>query len=105
LVTGGRALVHPATYEGFGLPPLEAMAAGTPVIAAAAGSLPEVVGDAGMLVAPDDDDAWRDALERIDTDDAWCASLVAAGRARSATFSWERTAAETAAVHHACLGR
>jgi glycosyltransferase involved in cell wall biosynthesis len=103
LVAGARALVHPATYEGFGLPPLEAMAVGTPVIASAAGSLPEVVGEAGVLVAPDDDDAWRAAVERMYDDDALCASLADAGRARAMSFSWQRAAAETAAVHRACL--
>jgi alpha-1,3-rhamnosyl/mannosyltransferase len=103
LVGSARALVHPATFEGFGLPPLEAMAAGTPVVASAGGSLPEVVGDAGLLVPPDDDTAWLDALRRVTGDPDLRTSLVRAGRDRARTFSWQRAAEETAAVHRACL--
>ena len=103
LVQGATALVHPAVDEGFGLPPLEAMAAGTPVIAADAGSIPEVVGDAAVLVEPLDAGAWAEAIDLISTDGERRAALAAAGRRRAATFTWERVAEETAAVHRAAI--
>jgi glycosyltransferase involved in cell wall biosynthesis len=95
LVQGARVLAHPSHYEGFGLTPLEAMAAGTPVVASASGSVPEVVGDAGLLLDPDDPAAWSDALARLAGDDATATDLAALGTARAAAFSWDRTARET----------
>jgi alpha-1,3-rhamnosyl/mannosyltransferase len=103
LMTGALALVHPSRYEGFGLTPLEAMACGTPVVAADTGALPEVVGDAGMLLAFDDVQSWTDAIARLAEDDEFRRDLSERGRARAAAFTWERAARETAAVHRACL--
>jgi glycosyltransferase involved in cell wall biosynthesis len=83
--------VFPSLYEGFGLPPLEAMASGTPVVTSNVSSLPEVVGDAALLVDPRDPDAIAAAVERILTDDALRRSLVQKGLARAHEFSWERS--------------
>lgn len=96
---GALALVHPSRDEGFGLTPLEAMSVGTPVIASAAASLPEVVGDAGIIVDPDGVAAWADAIDRIVSDDHERARLRDLGSAQVARFSWARTAAETVAVY------
>lgn len=95
LVQGARALAHPSHYEGFGLTPLEAMAAGTAVIASSAGSVPEVVGDAGLLLHPDDPTAWSDALARLAGDDATATRLAGEGATRAAAFTWRRAARET----------
>ena len=103
LVQGALALVHPAVDEGFGLPPLEAMAAGTPVIAARAGSIPEVVGDAAVLVEPLDARAWVDAIDLVSADGDRREALAAAGRRRAAAFTWERVAEQTVAVHRAAI--
>ena len=95
LYAGARALALPSCYEGFGLPCLEAMACGTPVVAAASGALPETVGDAGLLVSPDDADAFADALVEAACDDRLRDRLTVAGRQRAAEFPWDRTAALT----------
>jgi len=90
-----RVLAHPAWYEGFGMPPLEAMACGTPVVVSDTSSLPEVVGDAGLVVAAGDADAWRKALEKILGDHELAADLRRRGILRAAEFSWSRSAAMT----------
>jgi glycosyltransferase involved in cell wall biosynthesis len=105
LLAGALALVHPSVDEGFGLPPLEGLAAGVPVVAARAGSVPEVVGDAGLLVDPRDTSAWAAAFSSVASDSDLCARLAAAGPARAAAFTWERTAAETMAVYQRAVGR
>jgi glycosyltransferase involved in cell wall biosynthesis len=88
-------LAHPAWYEGFGLTPLEAMASGTPVVCSDSSSLPEVTGDAALLVDPGDVEAWRRALERVSEDADLRAELRRKGILRAAQFSWERTAQAT----------
>ena len=90
-----RVLAHPAWYEGFGLPPLEAMACGTPVVVSDRSSLPDLVGDAGVVVAADDPDAWRSALEKLLGDSSRAADMRRRGILRAAEFSWARSAAQT----------
>ena len=90
-----RILAHPAWYEGFGLPPLEAMACGTPVVVSDRSSLPEVVDDAGIVVPADDPDAWRAELERLLGDTELAADLRHRGILRAAEFSWPRAARQT----------
>lgn len=92
-------LVTPSKYEGFGLPALEAMYCGCPVIVSNCGSLPEVVGAAGLLLDPDDDAAWAAALERVLTDSALSADLAARGRVQAQKFSWRETAVKTLALY------
>lgn len=93
LLAGARVLAVPSVYEGFGYPPLEAMAAGTPVVATAVGSLPEVLGTAAMLVPGGDTEALTEALASVVDDDAVAARLAAAGPVHAATFRWEACAA------------
>jgi alpha-1,3-rhamnosyl/mannosyltransferase len=99
LVHGALGLAYPSRYEGFGLPVLEAMAAGTPVVTGTASALPEVAGDAALLVDPDDIDGLADAVGRIEGDEDLRRRLGAAGRTRAAAFTWERTAARTVDVY------
>ncbi|MBN1978913.1 MAG: glycosyltransferase family 4 protein [Anaerolineae bacterium] len=99
LYNGAVAFAYPSLYEGFGLPPLEAMACGVPVIASDTSSLPEVVGDAGVLVDPDDTGALADALAALLSDDEKRAELSARGLARASAFSWEQTAFKTLEVY------
>ncbi len=99
------AFIYPSLYEGFGLPPLEAMACGTPVITSNTSSLPEVVGDAALLVDPYDIDAIADALARLLADADLRQQLRAAGLARARRFSWEQTARETIAAYRLALGQ
>ena len=95
LLSGALAFVFPSLYEGFGMPALEAMACGTPLIASRASSLPEVVGNAGLLVGPHDTKAWTAALHAVTNDTTLRKRLQGAGMARAAQFSWERVAADT----------
>jgi glycosyltransferase involved in cell wall biosynthesis len=87
----GRAtvLAFPSLYEGFGFPPLQAMRAGVPVVATGAGSLPEILGDGALLVAPRDVDGLADALERCLADESVRRGLTAAGTAWVSRYSWE----------------
>jgi len=105
LIAGAFALLHPSRDEGFGFTPVEAMAAGVPVVASDAGSLPEVVGDAGVLVDPDDTSAWADAVERLAHDESLRAELVARGTARQERFRWDRVARDTAAIYDEAQAR
>ncbi|MBV9311327.1 MAG: glycosyltransferase family 4 protein [Solirubrobacterales bacterium] len=92
LYAGALAFVMPSRYEGFGLPCLEAMACGVPVIAGLAGALPETVGDAAILVSPTDREAFADGLLKLIQDRELRARLVEKGLRRARQFSWERTA-------------
>ncbi|MCX7840735.1 MAG: glycosyltransferase, partial [Anaerolineae bacterium] len=91
--------VFPSTYEGFGMPVLEAMASGIPTICARVSSLPEVAGDAALLVDPRDVGDIVNAIERVLTDHVLRATLRARGLARACEFTWERTARETRRVY------
>lgn len=95
IYNAARVLAHPAWYEGFGLPPLEAMACGTPVVVSDRSSLPEVVGDAALVVPADRPDAWREALERVMGDTELAADLRRRGILRAAQFTWNRAAEKT----------
>jgi glycosyltransferase involved in cell wall biosynthesis len=88
LLAGAAVFVFPSRYEGFGLPPLEAMACGVPVVATAAGSLPEVLGDAAVLVPVGDPPSLAAAINRVLSDDTLRARLIRAGRRRVEAFSW-----------------
>jgi alpha-1,3-rhamnosyl/mannosyltransferase len=98
VVAGARLLVFPSRSEGFGFPPLEAMAAGVPVVATRAGSIPEVVGDAALLVPPGDPEALAEGVRRVAADEALRARLVAAGRVRARSFPCDVAASHTMRV-------
>jgi glycosyltransferase involved in cell wall biosynthesis len=95
LYQGARLFALPSIYEGFGLSALEAMACGVPVVASTGGSLPEVVGNAGLLVEPRDVDGWAAALERLLSDPPEERRLREAGPVQAAQFSWDKAAAQT----------
>lgn len=99
LIAGARVLAYPSLYEGFGLPPLEAMSLGVPVVATAAGAIPEVVGDAAQLVPPHDVTALSEALALVSQDHATRERLIAAGRRRATEFSWERAGRDLAGLY------
>lgn len=92
-------LVYPSKYEGFGLPPVEAMSLGCPVICSNRGSLPEVVGDAAQQFDPDSLDDLTNAITRVALDSEVRANLIERGRRRAAQFSWQRCAKNTAKVY------
>jgi len=104
LLAGARAMAFPSIYEGFGLPPLEAMAAGVPVVASSASSIPEVTGDAALLVAPEDTDGLRQALDRALTDAEWRDEAIARGLQRARQFSWRRCVDATVDVYRMLAG-
>lgn len=95
LYRGAAAFIYPSLYEGFGLPPLEAMACGTPVIVSRGSSLPEVVGEAGLYIDPLSVDELAAAIERVNREPELAAELSAKGLEQASLFSWERAARET----------
>jgi glycosyltransferase involved in cell wall biosynthesis len=99
LYSGTACFVYPSLGEGFGLPVLEAMACGAPIVASDRTSLPEVVGDAGLLTDAEDDEEMSDAILRILTNERLSAELEARARRRAAEFTWERCAATTARAY------
>jgi glycosyltransferase involved in cell wall biosynthesis len=103
LYCGATAFVYPSLYEGFGLSALEAMQCGTPVVALDTSSMPEVVGDAGVLVPPGDGDALSQAMLDLACDTALRAQLRERSLARAAQFTWERSTRETIAAYRAAL--
>jgi glycosyltransferase involved in cell wall biosynthesis len=102
--SSAAVFAFPSLYEGFGLPLLEAMTCGTPVVASDTSSLPEVVGDAGLLVDPCDVDGLASALQAVLEDESQRAALARAGLARSRQFSWQKMAAETVRIYREVLG-
>jgi alpha-1,3-rhamnosyl/mannosyltransferase len=103
LYAGATALVYPSLYEGFGLPPLEAMASGTPVIVSNRSTLPEVVGTAGVVIDAEDEAALREALQQFVEDRKFWEERAGAGLQRAAGFSWQRCAEQTLAVYRRVL--
>ena len=103
LYSGARMLVYPSLYEGFGLPVLEAMASGIPVITSNQASLPEVAGDAGIMVEPRDGDALREAMLRLIEDEAEVRRRSELGLAQAAKFTWRACARNTLAVYRKAL--
>ena len=103
LLAAAELFCYVSLYEGFGLPPLEAMAAGTPVVAGRYSAAPEVLGDAAALVDPRDEDAIAAALEALAGDAARRRALARAGRARAVSYTWTRTALTTLAAYRAAL--
>jgi len=105
LYAAADLFVYPSLYEGFGLPPLEAMASGTPVVTSNSSSLPEVVGDAALAINPRDTAGLAAAMAEVLTSEERRTTLVERGLARARQFSWDRTARETVAVYEDVLER
>ena len=104
LYAAATVFVLPSQYEGFGLPVLEAMASGTPVILTSASAMPEVAADAGNYIQPDDPDSLRDAMTRLIEDPTHWQACRAAGLHRAKLFSWERCAKVTARAYRQAMG-
>jgi glycosyltransferase involved in cell wall biosynthesis len=104
LYSASLFLVYPSIYEGFGLPVLEAMASGVPVITSNQASLPEVAGDAAIMIEPHDGAALRDAMLRLMEDDAECRRRGELGQAQAAQFTWRACADKTLAIYRDVLG-
>ncbi len=103
LYAGAALVAMPSLYEGFGLPLLEAMACGAPVIASDVSSFPEVLGNAGVMLRPDDEDAWVETMGLLLDDEEQRGRMRAQSIARANMFTWERTARETLAVYRKVL--
>jgi glycosyltransferase involved in cell wall biosynthesis len=105
LLAGAAVLAYPSVYEGFGLPPLEAMQAGIPVVASNAGPLPEVLGDGAVLIDPADADELAGAIGRLLQDDEARQQLTGRGRARVSRYGWDRSVDRFAATYRALARR
>ena len=105
LYSGARLFVFPSLYEGFGLDPLEAMSCGAPVVCSNRTSLPEVVGDAALMVDPDNTQQLVEAMQRVLSDEVLQTDLRARSLQRAAQFNWQKTARETLAVYEEALAR
>lgn len=103
VIAGAKALLYPSVYEGFGLPLLEAMACGVPVVASKVSSIPEVVGNAGVLIDPENVDELSEAMIRLMDDSFFTCQLSDSGLLRSHRFSWERCARETKSIYEVAL--
>lgn len=104
IFAGARMFAFPSEYEGFGLPPLEAMACGVPVIASDGASIPEVVGEAGVLVDPDDTEGFSKGIEALLRDERYAEELGKKGRARSQLFTWGKCVNRTVEVYRKVVG-
>lgn len=105
LYAGATFFCFPSTYEGFGFPPLEAMASGVPVLCSDASSLPEVVGEAAWRLPADDVTIWSEAITYVAESESKRTALSTMGLAQAASFSWKRTAEQTARVYREVLSR
>jgi alpha-1,3-rhamnosyl/mannosyltransferase len=99
LYAGARLFVYPSVYEGFGLPPVEAMASGTPVIVSNRSCLPEVCGDAAHFIDPDDVDAFTVAIDEGLSDERWQAEKISRGLERARIYNWGSCVSDTVAVY------
>ncbi|MGI9023746.1 MAG: glycosyltransferase family 4 protein [Acidimicrobiales bacterium] len=104
LMAGARLLVFPSLYEGFGMPIIEAMESGLPVVAARAGATPEIAGDAAMLVDPGDAEGFADAMHRVATDTELRNRLITAGREQASRFSWDKAADSALRIYQSLAG-
>jgi alpha-1,3-rhamnosyl/mannosyltransferase len=103
LYAGARLFVYPSIYEGFGLPPVEAMASGTPVIVSNRSCLPEVCGEAARYIDPADPDAFTAAIEESLTDDEWRTEMIPRGLERARMYSWDRCIENTVAIYRKAM--
>lgn len=99
LYSAASLLALPSFYEGFGLPPLEAMHCGCPVVVSDRGSLPEIVGTAGIVLPPDNTEAWAEALALVINDEAKREAMITAGFAQAKKFNWQTAAAQTLGIY------
>lgn len=104
LYAGARLFLYPSVYEGFGLPPVEAMASGTPVVVANRSCLPEVCGEAAQFVDPDDPDSFTSVIEQCLVDQEWQSRAIARGLERAGQYNWDRCVAQTVEVYSKVYG-